>query len=304
MANILIMGSGAVGGYYGIRLAGAGNDVFLVARGEHLKALQKDGLSMESTFGSFHRKIPASENPSDFKKSPDIVIFAVKSFDTHSAMEQIRPVLGERTQILAVQNGVENFDRLVDAFGKNRVIRSFCRLGAEITSAGKIKHVRFGDIYIGEDNGSTSERISYVKGIFELAGIEIYKADDIRREVWIKFIWNSVFNVLTGLLKKTIVELYRDPAMVELMKRMANEIVAVGQADGVAISFEDAANIIASGEKLGAFRTSTYQDREKGKRLEFDAFTGAMVRLGEKHGIPTPEFRTIDAMYRVIQPSD
>lgn len=294
------MGAGAVGGYYGIRLAEAGNDVYLVARGKHLEEIQHNGLRVTSLFGNFHRNLPASDNPSDFGIHPDLLMFAVKSFDTQGAIEQVRPVVGERTQILAIQNGVENYTLLVNAFGKERVIRSYCRVSAELVAPGYIEQTRFGQVVFGEDNGEKSERIFWLEGLFRDAGVETLIPDDIVRDVWIKFIWNTVYNVLTALTLRTIDQLYADSRTVELMKRMAAEIISVARAEGVNITIDDALHIVEEGRKLTAYRTSTLMDREQGKRLEFEAFTGAMVRLGEKHGIQVPEYRTIDALFRSL----
>lgn len=300
MAKILVMGAGAIGGYYGMRLAEAGNDVYLVARGKHLEVLQKDGLLVESVFGRFQRTFSSSDDARSFGIEPEYVFFGVKSFDTKGAISQIEPVVGKNTQILAMQNGVENYEHLVEAFGKERVIRGFCRVGAELVAPGRVSQVSFGEVYFGEDDGSRTARLIRLAEIFEKSGVEVVLPADIRREVWIKFVWNSVYNVLTGLLRKTIEELYRDATTEALMRRLGYEIVRLGAVKGVNIADADIDRIVESGKKLGPFRTSTYQDREKGKRLEFDAFTGAIVRMGEKHGISTPEFRTIDALYRAL----
>lgn len=301
MASVLVMGTGAVGGFYGLKLSLAGNDVFLVARGKNLDVLRRDGLHVESRlYGTFSGKLPVSDDPASFGVRPGYILFGVKSYDTEEAIEQIRALVGDQTQILAIQNGVENYDKLVAAFGENRVIRGFCRIGAEMVAPGRILQVKFGEVYFAEDDGSRTDRIEKLVQLFTNAGIPIEVPADIRREVWLKFIWNGIFNMLTALLDKTIVQLYATSQTEDLMHRMAREIVEVGQAEGVNIRVEDAERIIGSGRGLGEFLTSTHQDRRKGKRLEFDAFTGAIVRFGERHGIPTPEFRTIDALFRAL----
>ncbi|MCC5927039.1 MAG: 2-dehydropantoate 2-reductase [Bacteroidetes bacterium] len=298
MAKVLIMGAGAVGGFYGSQLSSAGHEVFLVARGQHLEAIQQKGLRVESASGSFHSKLPASSNPQSFNMQPDYVFFAVKSYDTETAIEQIRALVGVHTQILALQNGVENYDLLSNAFGKKHVIRAYCRTNSEVVEPGVIRQQKFGQIVFNEDNGKPTDRIVTLRNMLEKADIDFVIPDDIRRAVWIKFTWNSVHNVLTGLLQKTVVELYKDEFMIDLMRRMTAEILSVAHAEGIDLKQSDVQEVIDEGQKLGAFRTSTYQDRERGKRLEFDAFTGAIVRLGKKRNVPTPVYDTLNALYR------
>jgi 2-dehydropantoate 2-reductase len=301
MAKFLIMGAGAVGGFYASRLADAGHEVYLVARGEHLKAILENGLRVQTISGDHEYKLPASENPDYFNITPDYILFAVKSYDTIKAIGQLKDLVGEHTQIVALQNGVENYDQLCDVFGKHRVIRAYCRMNSEIVKPGVIHQQKFGQIVFNEDTGESTDRIHAFQSILEKAGIDHLIPGDIRRAVWIKFTWNSVHNVLTGLLHKTVIELYKDDELIELMQRMTAEILAVAHAEGIHLQPSDVNEVVDEGRKLGAFRTSTYQDREKGKRLEYDAFTGAIVRIGRKHGVLTPVYTTLNALYRGLQ---
>lgn len=298
MAAILIMGAGAVGGFYASRFAQAGHDVYLVARGQHLEAILSNGLRVDSVKGNHEHRLPASADPSSFRIQPDYILLAVKSYDTTEAIEKIRPLVGEQTQILGLQNGVENYGQLCEAFGSDRVIRAYCRVNSEIVQPGHIRQQKFGQIVFNEENGKPSDRLRVLEDLLLRADIDYVIPDDIRRAVWIKFTWNSIHNVLTGLLQKTVIELYKDDAIMDLMEQMGQEILAVAHADGVNLKASDVQEVVDEGRQLGAFRTSTYQDREKGKRLEFDAFTGAMVRLGHKHGVATPVYHTLNALYR------
>lgn len=289
-----------MGGYFGALLAASGNDVHLVARGRHLEAIQREGLHVESMQGTFTLKLPATANPADLEIVPDLIIFAVKSFDTVHTMQQIEHLAGPQTQILGLQNGVENYDILVSKFGANRVIRAFCRVGSEILTPGKILQTAFGLIQFGEEDGSRSERIVRLDETLSSASINSIVSGDIRRDVWLKFSWNSLFNVLTGLLSTTVIHLYNEETL-ELMHRMGAEIVSIATAEGIGLTMDDIRNTINKASGLGEFRTSTFQDRYKGKRLEYDAFTGAIVRYGLKHNIPTPEYRSLHALYKAIQ---
>jgi len=298
--RVLVVGAGAVGGYFGALLAASGNDVHLVARGKHLEAILQDGLQVESIQGTFTLNLPATANPGELKFNPDLIIFAVKSFDSVKAIQQIEHLVGPQTQILGLQNGVENYDILVDKFGSHHVIRAFCRVGSEIIAPGKIRQTAFGLIKYGEEDGLKSERIIQLDDLLRSASINSIVSSDIGRDVWLKFCWNSLFNVLTGLLSTTIIHLYNEETL-ELMHRMGAEIVNIATAEGINLTFDDIRNTINNARELGEFRTSTYQDRDKGKRLEYDAFTGAMVRYGKKHHIPTPEFSTLHALFKAVQ---
>jgi 2-dehydropantoate 2-reductase len=298
MASFLIMGAGAVGGFFGFRLAEAGHSVYLVARGEHLNVLQLGGLRLQTPEKESVIKLPASSDPTSFGVAPDFIVFAVKSYDTRDGIRKIRHLVSGTTQILSLQNGVENYDLLAQAFGTERVIRGFCRLNAELVEPGLIRQQKFAQIFVGEDDGGKSLRINHLASALGNAGIDTVVSSDIRRDMWIKFTWNSVHNVLTGLLGKTILDLYRDEALITLMRRMTAEILDVARAAGVALTQEDVDKVVDQGRQLGAFRTSTLQDRERGKPLEFDAFTGTMVRYGVRLGVPTPVYETLDALYR------
>lgn len=298
MARFLIMGAGAVGGYYGARLSDAGHQVELVARGPHLEAIRSRGLTLESVQGTRTHQLPASNDPSNLTPHPDYVFFAVKSFDTDAGIEQIRGIAGPDTLILGIQNGIENHDKLVEAFGAKRVLRGYCRMNAEVVEPGSIRQTRFAELVFGEDNGRSSERVRDLSALLEKAGIDYLVPPDIRRAVWVKFTWNALHNVLTGLLHKTVIDLYRDEQLVTLMHRMGHELLTVAHAEGIDLKKADVEDVIAEGRKLGAFRTSTYQDRERGRRLEWDAFTGALVRAGRRNGVPTPVYETLDALYR------
>jgi len=298
MARFLIMGAGAVGGYYGARLTEAGHQVELVARGPHLDAIRTRGLTLESVQGTRTHTLAASDAVGDLTSHPDYIFFAVKSFDTDGGIEQLRGIIGPETLILGIQNGIENHDKLVEAFGAKRVLRGYCRMNAEVVEPGSIRQTRFAELVFGEDDGRSTSRVEALKTLLDKAGIDYLVPTDIRRAVWVKFTWNAVHNVLTGLLHKTVIDLYRDEQLVALMHRMGEELLTVAHAEGIDLKKSDVEDVIAEGRKLGAFRTSTYQDRERGRRLEWDAFTGAVVRAGRRNGVPTPVYDTLDALYR------
>lgn len=298
--HILVMGAGAVGGYFGGRIAQhTKSKVTFIARGSHLRKIQQHGLKIESVDGNAIIDAAASDNPHEAPHA-DLILFAVKSYDTPAAITHIKPVVGVETQILTLQNGIENYPRLVTSFGRERVIRGFCNIGAGIKKPGVIEHKALGEITIGDPNGQVSERMIRVKKLGDEAQIPIHIAKDIRREVWIKFSWNCIFNMITAMAEVTVEKLFAFPETEELCFHIFREIQAVASAEDVDLQDNQGKKIIASARKLKGFETSTYQDRQKGKKLEYEAFTGAIVRLATKHKLEVPHNQTLYALLKLI----
>ncbi len=305
MKNILVMGSGAVGGFYGAHLAQVSTlDVTFVARGAHLEALQKTGLQITGKKELLLKQITAVSLPSEVTVSPDLVIISVKSFHTNEAIELLRPVITKNTIILTLQNGLENYERLAEAFGSDNVIRGFCKIGVEVTAPGVIDYRGLSKVFFGEENGLRSNRVLQLQKIFQLAGIEGEVSENIHKEAWLKFIWNGIFNMITGLAKVTLDQVFLDKHAHATAWQLFYEMQAVAGVCGVTVSEQEGAEIINGAEELGVFRTSTYQDRQKGKPLEYDAFCGYVVRKAEEYDIGVPVNRTILALYQLLDQSD
>lgn len=287
------MGAGGVGGYFGGKLVqNSGRKISLAARGTHLEKIKSHGLVIESFDGNFVVRGPASNNPKDLP-DPDLIIFSVKSFDTDGAIEQIRPKVGKQTQILPLQNGIENLPKLTRAFGEDRVMCSLCRIGIRISEPGNLSHTHPGRIVIGERDGRRSERIGIIKQAYEEVGVTCRISEDIDREFWLKFSWNSIFNMITSAENKTTDHFYKNGGPHDRLRRLADEILMVAQAEGINLQKKDLDKIVEKTYEMGKFVTSTLHDRRVGKKLEFDAFTGALLRLGEKHGLDLPEYKML-----------
>lgn len=298
--KVMVMGAGAVGGYFGGRIAERTSaEVSLIARGAHLKAIQKNGLQIKSIKGDVKVQVDASDNPIKVNQ-PDLIIFSVKSYDTPGAIKKIKPIVKENSQILTIQNGIENYPQLVDAFGAERVIQGFCKIGAGIAEPGLVEHKAFGEITVGERNGQSPPRLKKLEQLCEDAAIPLHITPEIERRVWLKFAWNCVFNMLTAVANVTVDKLFAEEETENLCYHIFDEISKVARAEGVTVTAEDARKIIESARDLTGFETSTYQDRKKGKKLEYEAFTGAIARLGHKHGIAVPHNETLYALLKVI----
>lgn len=294
------MGAGGVGGYFGGRIAQHTLlKVTLIARGKHLKAIQKNGLKIKSNEGNTIVNVDAFENPTEAPQA-DLILFTVKSFDTPEAIDTIKPVMTDTTQILTIQNGIENYPQLVKSFGSENVIQGFCKIGAGIASPGVVEHKAFGEITVGEQDGTVSTRVEKFKALCKEAQIPLHISSEIERRVWLKFAWNGVFNMVTAVANVTVDKLFEKDETVALCYAIFDEIRTIAAKEGVSITQKDGQNIIESARTLKGFTTSTYQDRQKGKKLEYEAFTGAIVRLARKHQIAVPYNKALYALLKLI----
>ena len=287
------MGAGAVGGTFGALLAKVKtNTVFFIARGQHLEAVKRNGLSVQSRKENFTIKVHVSDNPGDFKSKPDLILLTVKSFDTESAIEQLKPVVFRKTQILSLQNGIENYPKLVNAFGEERVVRGFCGMNAEVLQPGVIQGGP-GYIFVGENIGEVSARIQWLKSLFETSNIQCTVSQDIHQDVWRKFVWNCIFNIVSATTQLTVGEIVDDPEKIQLCKELFKEISQVAKSQDVMLGPDKEKLIFDIAGDSGDIKPSTLQDRLKGKRMEYDAFTGALIRLADKHKIHIPINRAL-----------
>jgi len=304
MQNILIMGSGAVGGFYGAQLASVDRfHVTFVARGAHLKAMQGRGLRITGLAGMHLHPVDAIGDPSTLEQPPDLVIVAVKSYDTLEAIRLLKPAVSTRTQILTIQNGLENYELLSDEFGSERVIRGFCKIGAELTAPGVIDYRGLSSVVFGEEDGTPSNRVLQLQKIMEHAGIAAEVSRDIRKEAWLKFLWNGIFNMMTGLSGATTDMIFDDVDAYAVAWQLFYEMQAVASAEGVRITDKDGTDVIEETRGLGAFKTSTWQDRHKGKPLEYDAFCGYIVRKATAYKLAVPVNQAFLALYRLFEQS-
>ena len=297
--RILIMGAGGVGAYFGAMLSRGGYDVTFIARGEHLNAMQKQGLVVKSPQGEIRlQKVISTDNPAD-TDVPDLVLFTVKSYDTEKSAKLILPAIGNKTLVLCIQNGISNYNLLCRILGESRVVPGFTKISSLIESPGVIICKSSGVIYFGEPNGKISQRITRIKKIFDNAMIENVISNDINKDMWKKFIWNCTFNIITTITESKIDRLFTTPETYSLIKDLIQELVTVAYAEGVKLEDEDVNEILSLGEKSRHTITSTLYDLQHGKRLEIDAFTGEIIRIAQRHNIPVPINKTLYALVKV-----
>jgi 2-dehydropantoate 2-reductase len=298
--KILVMGAGAVGAYYGARLQQAGEEVVLCARGANLEALQRDGLTVQSYQGDFTLSVTATADPRECGPY-DLILFCVKSYDTPNAARLLAGSLTPSGVILTVQNGVENEAQLRDVFGEAAVMTGNARIGAEMTQPGFIVHRTGGAIEFGEIGGGESERARQLAEVFKHAGILGQLMPGIWQARWLKLLWNASFNPVTALSRSTVGEVLDDLNGLALIRSLMVEIIRVANAEGVALTDQNIDDEIKRSQKhLRAVRTSTLQDSQRGKPLEYDALTGAVLRAANRHGISVPHITAIHALIGLL----
>ena len=286
--RILIVGAGAVGGFYGAKLTLAGEDVTFLARGVTLEALAKHDLVVKSFRGDFHTRVHVTGNLQGLP-TPDLIVICVKTYDTDKVLEQIRPVVGEKTLLLSLQNGVENEIKMAAAFGEEKVLGAVCYIGAEVLEPGVILHNARGSVAIGEIDGSVTGRLKKIVDIFHKGRIDVQLSREIKKDLWIKLAWNTAFNQVCTIARATVGSILESEVMRQLLRDTMKEVSAVAEKNGVYLNEEIIEKSLhLSSEELRAVKPSMLQDFERGKRMEHETFSGFILREGKKQGVPTP----------------
>ena len=295
--KILVIGAGAVGGYFGGRLAAAGEDVIFAARGVNLAVLREHGLRVESVAGDFRVGPVHAVGAVAEAGRCDVVLVCVKSYDTALVAAQLRRVAGAQTIVLSLQNGVENEAILQRELGGPPPMAGLTHIGAELVAPGVVRHVSGGRILFGELDGAVSERARHLDVLLRGAGIATHLSRHVEVLLWDKLTWNAAFNAVTAIARATVGEVLRQPDGRALIDAAMREVTAVARANGVAL---DPARIEPEIERslaeLAELRTSMLQDLERGKRLEHDALNGAVVRAAARASVDAPIHRTLHAL--------
>src|SRR5215831_20453703 len=298
--RIVVMGSGGTGGYFGAKLARAGEDVTFVARGKHLAAIRESGLRVQSAIeGEWTVRAPAVERL-DGLSPADLVLFCVKSFDTESAAELIKPIVGPHTGVLSIQNGVDNEDKLAQILGPGHTMGGVAQVFATIAEPGVIRHVLLGRIIFGEMDGRPSERARAFHAACERAGIPVDLSADMLRALWEKYVFLAAHAGMTSLSRLPAGSLRQVPETRQMYRRLLEEMAALGRAAGANLpaGIADACLGMLDAVGAGAY-TSLHHDLTHGNRMELEAIHGHAVRLGERFGIPTP---MLFAVYAALRP--
>jgi len=298
-----IMGAGGMGGWFGAKLVAAGNEVAFIARGTHLEALRTDGLTVSGGESLHLVDIVATDRPADVGPV-DAVLFCVKLYDTESAARAMVPLLGPKTYVVTVQNGVESADRIGQIIGDGRTLAGAAYFPANIAAPGEIAYVgRIAGkphIGFGEPGAGPSERANGFAEVFRAAGIDADVFDDTKSMIWEKFCLIAGTSAATALTRQTVGLVRNDPDTRWMLAEAIGEAARVGRKLGIALP-EDVESrtlsFIDNNPPNG--KSSQLIDLERGRRLELEGLSGAVIRLGRQTGIPTPVHCTV---YAALKP--
>ena len=301
--KIVIMGSGGVGGYFGARLADAGEDVSFVARGRHLEAIKSKGLKIKSELGNTTiDPAIASDIPEDLGMA-DLILFCVKAYDTESAALAIKPLIGPKTGIIPFLNGIEHIQILRKILGKKTVLGGVANISALITSPGVIEH--FGTIQtlrVGELDNRSSDRLAQFRTACKRAKIDVPIPEDIETELWQKFVMICTLAGVNCLTRLPLGKCRKNPYSRKLMLSLANEVIAVARAHNINLPEEQIELTMKLLDNLPTdMKASMLAALERGDKLEAAALNGAVDRLGQTKGIVTPANRIV---YEALSPHE
>ena len=309
--RIAIAGAGAIGGYIGARLAKAGADVVLFARGPHLRAMQETGLRVVSPEGDFDVKPEAVGELSAIGHA-DVVILGVKAHAIASLAPQLRPLFGPDTMVVSTQNGIpwwyfqnhpgdldglhlESVDpagAIAKAIEPERVVGSLAYFATDIAEPGVIHHTEGNRLTLGEPSGARTERLKALADVLIASGFRVPVTTRLRQEIWVKLLGNVAFNPISALTGGTLEELALHPEVSRAVREIMTEATAVAAKANVEIPISIDQRM-AGAARVGAHKTSMLQDYEAGRPMELDAIVGAVVELGDRLGVPVPATRTV-----------
>jgi len=288
--RIAVFGAGGAGGYFGGRLAQAGEDVTFIARGEHLRAIREHGLRVESVKGDFEIKpAQATDDPEDVGEV-DVVLVGVKAWQVEEAAQEMRPLVGPDSCVLPLQNGVEAPARFEEVFGPGRVVGGVARIFSSIAGPGLIRHVGGpASVEFGELDNKPSERTGRLREAFIGANVTADISADIHVALWEKFIFIAPFGGLGAVTRAPIGTLRNVPETRQMLERGMSEILHVARSREIPLSDDVIARTIAFVDSQTPSGTASMQrDIIAGRPSELEAWNGAVVRLGRQADVPTP----------------
>lgn len=303
--HFAILGSGAVGGYYGAKLALSGQRVSFLARGAHLRAIRERGLMVWSPLGDFTVRAQADDDPSAVGPV-DVVMLAVKTYDNAAALPMLKPLIGESTVVITLQNGVDSVDEVAAVVGPERVLGGPTYVATALSVPGLIeqtgthRRIVFGEAF-GE-RAAVSPRVQRIADVLAAADIQAEAVADARVPLWEKFIYLAPFAAFTGAARLPIGPLWSDPGVRGQFMAAVAEVEAVARAEGVGVR-EPAALAEYVTHYVNVLppttRSSLLIDLQQGKRIEVESLPGSVVRRGKAAGVPTP---VMTALYSVLKP--
>ncbi|HTL04563.1 MAG TPA: 2-dehydropantoate 2-reductase [Gemmatimonadales bacterium] len=316
--KLVIAGAGAIGGYLGARLARAGADVVLYARGAHLKAMQERGLRVLSPDGDFEVR-PKVTGDLLTIGTADVVILGVKAHSLTALAPALTPLLGPDTVVVSTQNGIPwwyfqgiggeldglTLDRvdpggaIAAAIEPRRIVGSLAYFSTDLPEPGVVHHTEGNRISFGEPSGERSERVKQITQALIAAGLRCPATTRIRHEIWVKLLGNVAFNPISALTGGTLEELVRQPDVARVVRDVMLEAEAVAAKLGIELPVSIEQRMAGAGQ-VGAHKTSMLQDREAGRPMEIEAVVGAVLELGDRLGVAMPATRAVYGCVKLL----
>ncbi len=300
--RIAILGSGGVGGYYGALLARSGQDVTFIARGEHLVAMQKHGLRIESVHGDFEiRPVQAIDDATQVGPT-DLVLVTVKSYDLEAAAEAARHLLGPETVVLPLLNGLDAAERLAAVLGSEPVLPGLTHISSSIVAPGLIQQVStVRRITLGERDGSLTPRAERIRALLAASGAEAVLTTAVEVALWEKFVFIASISGVCCLARQPTGSILNTPESRQLYLDALREVAALGRARGIALPADIVERTLRLTESFAPqTKPSLLVDLEAGRRLELEAMSGTVVRYGQQSTVPTPVHSLI---YAALKPN-
>ena len=287
--KIAIFGSGGVGGYFGGKLAAAGEDVTFLARGAHLAAMQSAGLHISSPLGDVHvPKVQATDRPQAVGPV-DVVLFTVKLYDVELSAATLAPMIGPNTVVITLQNGVDAMDMVAKHVGAEHVAGGAAYVVVVIDKPGHLRHTTAQQLVFGERDGRRSDRLVAFEQAGIKAGFQAQCSSDVEGALWTKFVRLATWSGMTSVTRSPMGVVRDTPATYEMMMAAIDEVIAVGNAKGVKFPGDLMEGTLKLIKNFPASsKSSMLEDLERGRRLELPWLSGAVVRIGKDVGVPTP----------------
>ena len=302
--KIVIVGPGAMGCLFAAFLSKSKEEIWLLDKNkENAAKINENGISLEGVSGAWQAKPRTTVETSDIGKA-DLILICVKSFHTKQAVEQIKPLLGENTKILTLQNGIGNIEIIAELVGENRVIGGVTSEGATLIDIGNIRHAGRGETIIGTIDGKTPVEMRSIRELFNKVGFQTKMSRDIKSLVWSKLIVNVGINALTAITRLPNGKLPEFEGTKRILRDAVTEAVRVAKRKRIKLYFDDPlAKVEAVCEGTAANLSSMLQDILRKKRTEIDYINGVIVRLGQELGIPVPTNKLLVDLVKTIESS-
>ncbi len=293
--KVAVMGAGAVGCYYGGMLARAGHEVVLIGRSSHVEAFRRGGLRLQAQTFDETLQVAASTEASA-AAGAQLVLFCVKSTDTESAGEQLKPHLAPGTLVLTLQNGVDNAERLRGVLQPVEVAAAVVYVATEMAGPGHVRHHGRGELVI-----EPSTRSAAVADALRAAAVPTEVSDNVRGALWAKLILNCAYNAMSAIAQVPYGRMVRATGVTDVMRDVVDECLAVAAADGVAVPGNVDAAVRRIAETMSQQYSSTAQDLARGKASEIDHLNGYVVKRGAALGVKTPANRVLHTLVRLVE---